>query len=264
MEPDYWQQLETNSHLAEINAQLRQQNEALRQAKEEKDRLHFCREMVFSIKKGLEEVYPLISSQPAYSYYQASFYLTNLLEYDISASSFPDFTDKEYILKVLTIGNGIKRDSSSSLSPEQVQNIDYLVRLEYVLPHYARIVNWHEIHNLLPSFDLPINRGTIILMVILSISFLTWPILFIIAYFKWKKTSVMPGVKRLASEVGGWATDKITRADCKIIIAKEEKAIQLLGFTLETAFDKYFAKIKQVKEQIFELVDQLELPSNLN
>ena len=74
----------------------------------------------------------------------------------------------------------------------------------------------------------------------------------------------MPGVKRLASETGGWATDKITRADCKIIIAKEEKAIQLLGFTLETAPDKYFAKIKQVKEQIFELVDQLQLPSNLN
>lgn len=264
MEPDYWQQLITNKHLADINAQLRQQNQALRQAKEETDRLRFCREMVFSIKEGLEEVYPLISSQPAYSYYQASFYLMNLQEYDISVSSFSDFTDKEYTSKVLTTGNGIKRDSSLSLSSEQIQSLDHLVRLEYVLPHYARIANWHKIHDLLPSFDLPINWITIILLLVLSSHLLTMPIFFIIIYFQWKKISVMSEVKRLAKETGGWATQKVRRGDCKIIIAGEEKAVQMLGFSLESTLDRYLAKIKQVKEQIFELRNQLQLASELN
>lgn len=264
MEPDYWQQLITNKHLANINAQLQQQNQALLQAKEETDRLRFCREMVFSIKEGLEEVCPLISNQPVYSYYQASFYLMNLQEYDISVSSFSDFTDKEYTSKVLATGNDIKRDSSSSLSPEQIQNIDHLVRLEYVLPHYARIANWQKIHNLLPPLDLPINWLTITLMIVFSFSPLIMPIILIILYFKWKKRTVMPEVKRLASETGGWATDKVRRENCKIIIAGEEKAIQMLGFSLESTVDKYIAKIKQVKEQIFELKYQLQLASELN
>ena len=69
----------------------------------------------------------------------------------------------------------------------------------------------------------------------------------------------MPEVKRLASEIAGWKTDKITKADCKLIITEEQKAIQRLGFPLESTLDRYFAKIKQTKEQILELFDQVGL-----
>lgn len=257
---------ETNARLAGINAQLQQQNEALRQAKAETDRVQFCRDMVFSMKKGLEEVYPLISSQPAYSYYQASSYLRNLQENNISESSFSDFTDKEYTLKVLSIGNDIKRDSSSSLSSEQIQNLDYFLRLEYILPHYARIANWHKIHNLLPYFDLPINWLTIFLMLLFSsFSPLLHIAIILTACLSWiKKSSVMPEVKRLAKETGGYATGKIRRGDCKIIIAQLEKTIQQLGFPLESTPDRYLAKIKEVKEQMLELIDELQLPLELN
>ena len=179
--------------------------------------------------------------------------------YDISVSSFSDFTDKEYASKILTTGNCIKCDSSSSLSPEQIQNIDHLVRLEYVLPHYARIANWHKIHNLLPPLDLPINWLTITLMIVFFFSPIVMPIICIILYFKWKKRTVMPEVKRLALETGGWATDNVRRENCKIIIAGEEKAIQLLKFPLANSVDTYLAKNKQVKEQISGLIDQLEL-----
>jgi len=260
---------------------MRAQQNALRVAQNEMERLRFSKEFVFSLRKGFEELYPQRTSHPAYVYYQASVYLLNAERNNITVSSFSDFSDKEYALKVFDIGQGIKKIAADTLTQKQVAGLDYFVLLDFSLQHYSRLKNLVSMQKLTPkdptlvvflstlfiaytiaSFETSMKEQLGFYTVFVAV-FVPMFLLILISsvLINWvRRMCVDKKIKFLSAEAGVLMGKAITHNCIMQTIKSEEAHLRWLGFEPERNRNKYAAKCSEVKNSMRGIIHDLKLP----
>ncbi|CAN5472128.1 hypothetical protein BH09VER1_BH09VER1_26550 [soil metagenome] len=221
-------------------------------------RENYARQLLFDLRKALVTIEADSQMDLPYGYYQTLEYQYTMQHCGISEHSFSSLQEKEYALAVFNKLNLVLLGFEQQLSSETVDDMQHLLRLNHGLIHFGELANWREIASEMPSrpwfyghwalvalaYLFPIQFLPIILIRhILDLEFADEAIVLIglflqtiylavhTAIYKIRKNAAVGRVIPKAVRFGGFATPRLSRADCEAIVQQQSYQLENLGFS---------------------------------
>lgn len=96
--------------------------------------------IVFKISKNLNNLTPTLRQNPKFAYLFIQQQLSIFSAYNITPEIFKEFSDKEYVQKVLNTLNGLSTRISQTLSPEDILHVEQALKSIEQMPFLERAI----------------------------------------------------------------------------------------------------------------------------
>lgn len=96
--------------------------------------------IVFKISKNLNDLTPILRQNPKFAYLYLQQQLSVFSAYNIAPEIFKEFSDKEYVQKVLSTLNGLSARIAQALSPDDIWQVEQALKSIEQMPFLERAI----------------------------------------------------------------------------------------------------------------------------